>query len=239
MVTDCYLFFTCIFYLFFSVFRGAFHVQANNAIYVWVMRYQSLEINYHTAPNNKSTALPILQKLISIMVCLLGRAEYLNQCYYHWHPLYYNFIEISKIWWQNWQINFLKTSAISQWISFENYLSKIQFKSPRDQCVKVICLVVDCIELIVLYILPACWSIGVLFAFFFLLLLEQVVGNMNHETSLQKRSFQLLHYQMHEYFFLHLFELCINVIWSHSIIVSFLSLHRWVLLDKKSHQLIR
>ena len=40
------------------------------------MRYQSLEINYHTAPNNKSTALPILQKLISIMVCLLGRAEY-------------------------------------------------------------------------------------------------------------------------------------------------------------------
>ena len=43
------------------------------------MRYQSLEINYHTAPINKSTALPILQKLISItlMVCLLGRAEYL------------------------------------------------------------------------------------------------------------------------------------------------------------------
>ena len=40
------------------------------------MRYQSWEINYHTAPNNKSTALPILQKLISIMVCLLGRAEY-------------------------------------------------------------------------------------------------------------------------------------------------------------------
>ena len=40
------------------------------------MRYQSLEINYHTAPINKSTALPILQKLISIMVCLLGRAEY-------------------------------------------------------------------------------------------------------------------------------------------------------------------
>ena len=41
------------------------------------MRYQSLEINYHTALNNKSTALPILQKLISIMVCLLGRAEYM------------------------------------------------------------------------------------------------------------------------------------------------------------------
>ena len=39
------------------------------------MRYQSLEFNYHTAPNNKSTALPILQKLISIMVCLIGRAE--------------------------------------------------------------------------------------------------------------------------------------------------------------------
>ena len=31
------------------------------------MRYQSWEINYHTAPNNKSTALPILQKLISII----------------------------------------------------------------------------------------------------------------------------------------------------------------------------
>ena len=42
------------------------------------MGYQSLEINYHTAPNNKSTALPILQKLISIMVCLLGRAEYVR-----------------------------------------------------------------------------------------------------------------------------------------------------------------
>ena len=48
-------------------------------LYVWVMRYQSLEINYYTAPNNKSTALPILQKLISIMVCLLGRAEYLTE----------------------------------------------------------------------------------------------------------------------------------------------------------------
>ena len=46
-------------------------------MYVWVMKHQSLEINYHTAPNNKSTALPILQKFISIMVCLLGRAEYI------------------------------------------------------------------------------------------------------------------------------------------------------------------
>ena len=127
VVTDCYLFLLAFFiYLF---FRGAFNIQANNAIYVWVMRYQSLEINYHTAPNNKSTALqcmkqpvahspnstwfwlelvgnscerlkiimkytniqfcerlghvwqfhplalPILQKLISIMVCLLGRSE--------------------------------------------------------------------------------------------------------------------------------------------------------------------
>ena len=45
------------------------------------MRYQSLEINYHTAPNNKSTALPILKKLISIMVCLLGRAEYWHEGY--------------------------------------------------------------------------------------------------------------------------------------------------------------
>ena len=79
VVRDCYLFFTCIYlsiYLFFFFFCGAFSIQANNAIYVWVMGYQSLEINYHTAPNNKSTALPILQKLISIMVCLLGRAEY-------------------------------------------------------------------------------------------------------------------------------------------------------------------
>ena len=40
------------------------------------MKYQSLEIDYHTAPNNNSTALPILQNLIIIMVCLLGRAEY-------------------------------------------------------------------------------------------------------------------------------------------------------------------
>ena len=54
---------TCFLLAFF--FRGAFNIQANNAIYVWVMRYQSLEINYHTAPNNKSTALPILQKLIA------------------------------------------------------------------------------------------------------------------------------------------------------------------------------
>ena len=77
VVTDCYLFFTFIFYFYFFL-SWSFNVQASNAIYVWVMRYQSLEINYHTAPNNKSTALPILQKLISIMVCLLGRAEYLN-----------------------------------------------------------------------------------------------------------------------------------------------------------------
>ena len=70
---------TCLllaFLFIFFFFRGAFNVQASNAIYVWVMRYQSWEINYHTAPNNKSTALPILQKIISIMVCLLGRAEY-------------------------------------------------------------------------------------------------------------------------------------------------------------------
>ena len=81
MVTDCYLFFTCTFLFFIFFFRGAFNIQASNmsnAIYGWVMRYQSLEINYHTAPNNKSTALPILQKLISIMVCLLGRAEYIE-----------------------------------------------------------------------------------------------------------------------------------------------------------------
>ena len=69
----CFLF---AFFICFFFFRGAFNIQASNVIYDWVMRYQSLEINYHTAPNNKSTALPILQKLISIMVCLLGRAEY-------------------------------------------------------------------------------------------------------------------------------------------------------------------
>ena len=56
------------------------------------MRYQSLEINYHTAPNNKSTALPILQKLISIMVCLLGRAEYVIS-----YPLFgLKFIHVNK-----------------------------------------------------------------------------------------------------------------------------------------------
>ena len=72
---------TCFSLAFFVVFffRGAFNIQASNNI-VWVMKYQSLEINYHTAPNNKSTALPILQKLISIMIhvlmiCLLGRVH--------------------------------------------------------------------------------------------------------------------------------------------------------------------
>ena len=38
--------------------------------------YQSLETNYHTTPNNDHTALPILQKIISVPLCLLGRAEY-------------------------------------------------------------------------------------------------------------------------------------------------------------------
>ena len=79
LVTDCYLFFTCIFSLFFFSFVEHLISRQAMLIYVWVMIYQSLEINYHTAPNNKSTALPILQKLISIMVCLLhvlGRAEY-------------------------------------------------------------------------------------------------------------------------------------------------------------------
>ena len=57
------------------------------------MRYQSFEINYHTAPNNKSTALPILQKLISIMVCLLGRAEYtLSTEELLWHMQNYELI---------------------------------------------------------------------------------------------------------------------------------------------------
>ena len=50
-------------FLVFFFFPGSFNIQASNVIYVWVMRYQSLEINYHTAPNNKSTALPILQKI--------------------------------------------------------------------------------------------------------------------------------------------------------------------------------
>ena len=77
VVRDCYLFFICIFYLFIFIlfFRGAFNIQANNAIYVWVMGYQSLEINYHTAPNNKSTALPILQKLISINGMLIRQSR--------------------------------------------------------------------------------------------------------------------------------------------------------------------
>ena len=42
-----------------------------------VTRYWSLEINYHTAPNNEHTALPILQKIISVPLRLLGSAEYL------------------------------------------------------------------------------------------------------------------------------------------------------------------
>ena len=67
-------FLLAIFYLFIS-FSGISDIQASNAICIGVMRYQSLEINYRTTPNNKSTALPILQKIISIMVCLLGRAE--------------------------------------------------------------------------------------------------------------------------------------------------------------------
>ena len=41
-----------------------------------VTRYRSLEINYHTARNNERTSLPILQKIISVPLCLLGRAEY-------------------------------------------------------------------------------------------------------------------------------------------------------------------
>ena len=59
-------FYEHVFIIFF--FRGTFNIQASNAIHVLVMRYQSLEINYHTAPINKSTALPILHKLISIMI---------------------------------------------------------------------------------------------------------------------------------------------------------------------------
>ena len=77
VVADCYVFFTCIcIYLFF--FRGAFNIQASDAIYVWVMKYQSLEINYHIAPNNKSTVLPILEKItwkLTKMIefaCILG-----------------------------------------------------------------------------------------------------------------------------------------------------------------------
>ena len=80
----CFLLALFLFMFFF--FCGTFNIQACNAIYVWVMRFQSLEINYHTAPNNKSTALPILQKLISMLVCLLGRAEFENGCMF-WSQL--------------------------------------------------------------------------------------------------------------------------------------------------------
>ena len=38
-------------------------------------RYRSLEMNYHTAPDNERTTWPILQKIISAPLCLLGRAE--------------------------------------------------------------------------------------------------------------------------------------------------------------------
>ena len=43
-----------------------------------VTRYQSLEINYHTTPNNERTALPILKKIINALLYLSGRAEYIN-----------------------------------------------------------------------------------------------------------------------------------------------------------------
>ena len=40
-----------------------------------VTGYQSSETNYRTAPNNERTALPILQKIISVPLRLLGSAE--------------------------------------------------------------------------------------------------------------------------------------------------------------------
>ena len=48
-----------------------------------VTRYWSLEINYHTAPNNERTALPILQKIISVPLRLLGSAEYIGCFLYY------------------------------------------------------------------------------------------------------------------------------------------------------------
>ena len=53
VVTDWYLFFTCTF-LFLIIFSFAEHLISKQAmLYVWVMRYQSLEINYHTSSADK------------------------------------------------------------------------------------------------------------------------------------------------------------------------------------------
>ena len=66
--------------------------------------------------------------LVQVMACcLMAPSHYLNQCW----------LIISKVQWHSSECNFTRdTSAISHWNKLENYLSKILFKSPRNQWVK-------------------------------------------------------------------------------------------------------
>ena len=60
--------------------------------------------------------------------CLTAPSHYLNQCW----------LIISKIQWHSSEYNFTRyTPSISHWNKLENYLSKILFKSPRVQWVKI------------------------------------------------------------------------------------------------------
>ena len=61
--------------------------------------------------------------------CLTAPSHYLNKCW----------LIISKVQWHPSQSNFTKdTSAISHWKQFENYLSKMFFKSPKGQWVNIV-----------------------------------------------------------------------------------------------------
>ena len=67
--------------------------------------------------------------------CLMAPSHYLNQCW----------LIISKVLWLSCRGNFTRdASIINYWNLFENYMSKISFKSPRGQWVKLVrCLYIE------------------------------------------------------------------------------------------------
>ena len=93
-----------------------------------------LKKNHHNEVNSLWPSDAIWQResrstLAQVMArCLTAPSHYLNQCW----------LIINKVQWNSSEGNFTKdTSAINHWNEFQNYLSKVLFKSPRGQCVNV------------------------------------------------------------------------------------------------------
>ena len=110
----------------------SYFIIPNVPLVTWVRLGVLLQM--HTALNSLWPSDAIwhqisLSTLVQVMACCLtAPSHYLNQCW----------LILSKVQRHSSVGNFtIDTSAISHWNYLENYISKISFKSPRGQWVKI------------------------------------------------------------------------------------------------------